>query len=151
MAGGGSSASCGYGYESENGNDGNSCGGFGGGEVGGGMLPGSQSEAGLNGSFGVGADEGGSGYCPDGAAGGGWYGGGAFGLRKYRKPSGGGSGYVFTSATESNYPKGCLLNSSHYLSNASTRAGNTSFPNISGTGQETGHCGDGAARITPII
>lgn len=79
------------------------------------------------------------------------YGGGAFGLEKYQKPSGGGFGYVYTSETKSRYPDGCLLNSSHYLSYASTRAGNTSFPNVNGNGQETGHCGNGAAKITPIV
>ena len=41
---------------------------------------------------------------------------------------GGGSGYVYTSSTASQYPSGCLLNSSYYLTNASTtgnsRSGN---------------------------
>ena len=60
---------------------------------------------------------------------------------------GGGSGYVYTSSTASNYPSGCLLNSSYYLSNASTTAGNASMPATS-SGTETGHSGNGYARIT---
>lgn len=78
--------------------------------------------------------------------GGGWYGGGG----TYGAGAGGGSGYVYTSSTVSNYPSGCLLNSSYYLTNAQTIAGNQSFPNVAGTGNETGHSGNGAAKITPI-
>ena len=63
---------------------------------------------------------------------------------------GGGSGYVYTSSTASNYPSGCLLNSSYYLINAETKAGNTSFPSPTSNGNETGHSGNGYARITPI-
>ena len=59
------------------------------------------------------------------AGGGGWYGGGGSG---YAGGGGGGSGYVYTSSTASQYPSGCLLNSSYYLTNASTtgnsRSGN---------------------------
>jgi len=50
------------------------------------------------------------------AGGGGWYGGGYA-----RRASGGGcSGYVYTSSTVYQYPSGCLLNSSYYLTNAAT-------------------------------
>lgn len=81
------------------------------------------------------------------ADGGGWYGGGGgFG----GIGGGGGSGYVYTSSNASNYPSGCKLNSSYYLTNASTKAGNTSFPNVAGTGNETGHTGNGAAKITIV-
>lgn len=62
---------------------------------------------------------------------------------------GGGSGYVYTSSTASNYPSGCLLNSSYYLDNASTTAGNTAFTSPTGT-NETGHAGNGYIRITVI-
>lgn len=89
-----------------------------------------------------------SGYA--GAGGGGWYGGGG----SYPDSSGdddrgggGGSGYVYTSSTASNYPSGCLLNSSYYLTDAQTIAGNTSFTSPSG-GTETGHSGNGYIRIT---
>lgn len=82
--------------------------------------------------------------------GGGWYGGGG----SYPDSSGdddrgggGGSGYVYTSSTASNYPSGCLLNSSYYLTDAQTIAGNTSFTSPSG-GTETGHSGNGYIRIT---
>lgn len=59
---------------------------------------------------------------------------------------GGGSGYVYTSSTSSNYPSGCLLNNSYYLTNASTTAGSSSFPSTT-SGTETGHSGNGYARI----
>lgn len=91
-----------------------------------------------------------SGYA--GAGGGGWYGGGG----SYPDPSGdddrgggGGSGYVYTSSTASSYPSGCLLNSSHYLTNATTLAGNTTFASPTGA-NETGHTGNGYIRITVI-
>lgn len=76
--------------------------------------------------------------------GGGWYGGGL-----HCDSAGGGSGYVYTSATASNYPSGCLLNSAYYLSNAQTIAGNQSFPSPTG-GTETGHSGNGYVRITKL-
>lgn len=47
---------------------------------------------------------------------------------------GGGSGYVNTSK----------------LTSFQTIAGNQSFPNVAGTGNETGHSGNGAAKITPV-
>lgn len=91
-----------------------------------------------------------SGY--GGAGGGGWYGGCGScpdGSGDDDRGGGGGSGYIYTSSTASNYPTGCLLNSSYYLSNSSTTAGNSSF--ISPTGSsETGHSGNGYVRITVI-
>lgn len=76
--------------------------------------------------------------------GGGWYGGGgAIGV------GGGGSGYMYTSSSASYYPSGCLLDSSHYLTNATTLAGNTAFTSPTGT-SETGHAGNGYIRITVI-
>ena len=87
-----------------------------------------------------------------GGGGGGWYGGGG----AYDNDSdsdgrwgGGGSGYVYTSSTAKNYPNGCLLNSTHYLTNAQTIAGNTSFTSPTGS-SETGHSGNGYCRITVI-
>lgn len=76
--------------------------------------------------------------------GGGWYGGGL-----HCDSAGGGSGYVYTSATASNYPSGCLLNSTYYLSNAQTIAGDQSFPAPSGS-TETGHSGNGHVKITKL-
>lgn len=76
--------------------------------------------------------------------GGGWYGGGL-----HCDSAGGGSGYVYTSATASNYPSGCLLNSTYYLSNAQTIAGNKSFPSPTGS-TETGHSGNGYVKITKL-
>jgi hypothetical protein len=77
--------------------------------------------------------------------GGGWYGGGYGG----RAAGGGGSGYVYKSDTASSYPSGCLLDSSYYLSDASTKAGNVSFPSTNG-GTETGHSGNGYVKIDKI-
>ena len=59
----------------------------------------------------------------------------------------GGSGYVLTSS--SSKPGGYLLGSQYYMTNAATYAGNTSFTSTSG-GTETGHNGNGYARITLV-
>lgn len=102
------------------------------------------------GSFG----KGGQGYYNSsgygGAGGGGWYGGaGSYpdGSGDDDRGGGGGSGYVYTSSTASNYPSGCLLSSKYYLIDASTIEGNASIPATS-SGTETGHSGNGYARIT---
>lgn len=91
-----------------------------------------------------------SSYNINGAGGGGWY-GGKVSTSNYSSGNkchgGGGSGYVYTSSTASNYPSGCLLNSTHYLSSASTIAGDTSFTSPTGS-SETGHSGNGHIRIT---
>lgn len=107
------------------------------------------SIASTKGSFGQGGNA--SGYSC-GGGGGGWYGGGG----AYDNDSdadgrsgGGGSGYVYTSSTASNYPSGCLLNSSYYLTNAQTIAGNTAFISPIGV-NEIGHTGNGYIRITVI-
>lgn len=87
-----------------------------------------------------------------GAGGGGWYGGcGAYpdSSGDDDRGGGGGSGYIYTSSTASNYPSGCLLTSKYYLTNASMKAGNTSFTSPTGT-SETGHYGNGYCRITCI-
>lgn len=81
-----------------------------------------------------------------GAGGGGWYGGGAGGAVS---GGGGGSGYIYTSSTASNYPSGCLLNSSYYLANAQTIVGDTTFTSPTGV-NEIGHAGNGYIRITVI-
>ena len=61
----------------------------------------------------------------------------------------GGSGYVYTSSTASNYPSGCLLNSGYYLSSASTEAGKTSFLSTSGS-TEKGYSGNGYIQIVVL-
>ena len=101
------------------------------------------------GTFGKGGNA--SGYSC-GGGGGGWYGGGG----AYDNDSdadgrwgGGGSGYVYTADTASSYPSGCLLNSSYYLTDAQTIAGNTAFTSPTGS-SETGHTGNGYVRITVI-
>lgn len=105
-------------------------------------------------AFGIGANAKASStsYNINGAGGGGWYGGisstnSVGGGSKTH--GGGGSGYVYTSSTAKNYPSGCLLNSSYYLSDAKTIAGNTSFTSPTGS-SETGHSGNGYCRITVI-
>ena len=101
------------------------------------------------GTFGVGGEglSRSSGY--GGAGGGGWYGGGG----AYPDSSGdddrgggGGSGFVWMG---SNAPTGYLLGSEYHLANASTTAGSASFTGPRGT-VETGHSGDGYARITVL-
>lgn len=85
-----------------------------------------------------------------GGGGSGWYGGGGAyddSSTYDGRSGGGGSGYVYTSTTAANYPSGCLLNSNYYLSSASTITGNTSFASPTGSA-ETGHTGNGYARIT---
>ena len=87
-----------------------------------------------------------------GAGGGGWYGGAGTvpdGSGDDDRGGGGGSGYVYTSSTASNYPSGCLLNSTYYLTDAATYAGNTSFIGTNGS-NETGHSGNGYCRITVL-
>ena len=89
---------------------------------------------GTNGTFGVGGRKWSNGNTASGAGGGGWYGGGSG--TALGAGGGGGSGYVYTSSTASQYPSGCLLNSSYYLTNASTTGNNRS--------------GNGYARITLV-
>lgn len=89
-----------------------------------------------------------SGY--GGAGGGGWYGGsGSYpdGSGDDDRGGGGGSGYVYTAETAVNYPDGNYVNSSYYLTNAQTIAGNQSFKSPDGA-NETGHTGNGFCRIT---
>lgn len=91
-----------------------------------------------------------SGY--GGAGGGGWYGGSGNvpdGSGDDDRGGGGGSGYIYTSSTASNYPSGCLLNSSYYLTSATLKAGNESITSPTGA-TETGHAGNGYAYLTYI-
>ena len=133
----------------------NETGGYGGGETGGTSgsgTPGSQTAP--SGYFGIGGHT----SYDGGGGGGGWYGACPAGGQTTPATSNsgddtsgspGGSGYVYTSSTAKNYPQGCLVNSTHYLTNAKTIAGNNSF--ISPTGSsETGHSGNGYCRITVI-
>ena len=110
----------------------------------------SQTAAGDGGSFGQGGNQTASNYryC-SGGGGGGWYGGGI----RYNDSivyatwhSGGGSGWVNTSASSGNRPSGYT---GLQLDSGSTTVGSSSFPAPSG-GNETGHAGNGYARITRI-
>ena len=129
-------------------------GGVGGGTQGGAYsstYAGKQNAAGSGGSFGQGANQTATNYryC-SGAGGGGWYGGGG-GQKSDSsmtccKYSGGGSGFVNTAASASYRPSGYT---GKQLDSGTTYAGNQSFPSPSG-GNETGHAGNGYARITRI-
>ena len=133
--------------------------GYGGGTSGGassGMTTlATQTSTGTGGVFGYGANTPNDG----GGGGGGWYGGGTTNGSQNIPTSNsssdtsggaGGSGYVYTSSTASNYPSGVKLNSSYYLTNASTIAGDQSFTDNSGS-TVTGHSGDGHIRITSTV
>ncbi|MBQ4359837.1 MAG: hypothetical protein II767_06235, partial [Proteobacteria bacterium] len=101
-----------------------------------------------NGTFGIGANS--HGWSWGGSAGGGgWYGGGS-GFHS----GGGGSGWIYTEANYTIWKNGnptdagkYTLNSAYYLSSQQTIAGSASMPAPNG-GNETGHAGNGYARIT---
>ena len=152
-AGGGTSAIDGTGYNTTY----NSKGGT---QTAGGTAAYYGTSKGTDGSFGHGgaASTSTRSYNRSGGGGGGWYGGGGGAYNSSTKTTvqtqyigvsggGGGSGYVYTSSTASSYPSGCLLNSSYYLTDAATIAGNTSFESTSG-GTEIGHSNAGYAKIT---
>lgn len=122
--------------------------GFGGGMTGGGGTPGTAGGrteftaelAILMGYFGIGGGSSSQGWLTGG--GGGWYGGAAT-----TEDGGGGSGYVLTASSYK--PSGYLLGSEYYLTDAQSIAGDQSFPAPDG-GTETGHRGNGYARITLV-
>lgn len=123
----------------------------GGGTSGIGYNPGTQSYAG-SGSAGFGYGESMTfdnyRYC-SGGGGGGWYGGGANASDSDTSTindSGGGSGFVNIAANSSYRPSGYT---GLQLDSGTTTAGNTSHPSTSG-GTETGHSGNGYAKITVI-
>lgn len=88
-------------------------------------------------------------------SGGGWYGGKSeqsqSDTNNYSSYTSGGSGYVYTEETASNYPSGCLLNSKYYLSDAKTIAGNMSIPDPNDFSQTTiGRIGNGYITISTV-
>lgn len=111
------------------------------------------------GRFGQGAD---GEYLPGrasgGAGGGGWYGGGSGGCGSdFCSSGGGGSGWIFTESTYNAWKSGDSsnsrqfnLNSTYYLTEGRTLAGNEAFDTINETEKETGHQGNGYAKITPV-
>lgn len=126
----------------------------GGGTSGKGQYPGTQSSGGNgngnDGGFGYGGNQDSTGYrYASGGAGGGWYGGGTArsdSSTSYINYSGGGSGFVNTAANASYRPSGYI---GLQLDSGTTIDGATSFESVSG-GTETGHSGNGYARITVI-
>lgn len=125
----------------------------GGGTSGRGQYPGTQSAGGSgsqSGGFGYGANQPTTGNrYNSGAGGGGWYGGGSYtsdSTTSTVNRSGGGSGFVNTAANASYRPSGYT---GLQFDSGTTTAGNTSFESVSG-GTETGHSGNGYARITVI-
>lgn len=122
----------------------------GGGTSGKGQYPGTQTSAGNGGGFGYGANQESTGYryCA-GGGGGGWYGGGTHksdSSTSYVNYSGGGSGFVNTAANAASRPSGYT---GLQLDSGTTKDGSTSFESTSG-GTETGHSGNGYARITVL-
>lgn len=124
--------------------------GKGGTQISGGIYPGGTDNPA---KFGIG------GWGPDGTTGGqgggGWY-GGSFGTRTDGGGAGG-SGWIYTESTFNTWKSGnstdaagWLLNSSYYLTDAQTIAGNTSMPTHDGTSTMTGNSGNGYAKITWI-
>ena len=115
---------------------------------------GSQTRAGISNShsegqgFGVGGSHTGRGSS---GGGGGWYGGSAPYEPFSAAGGSGGSGYVYNSSTASNYPSGCKLNSSFYLTNSKTESGDQIIPNPNNSSTEKGHSGHGYAKITLLI
>lgn len=112
---------------------------------------GKQNAAGTNGSFGQGANQTTTNYrYASGAGGGGWYGGGggqkSDSSMTYVHYSGGGSGWVNIVANAGNRPSGYT---GLELDSGTTYDGNSSFPSTGG-GTETGHSGNGYARITRL-
>lgn len=120
----------------------------GGGTSGRGTSPGTQNGGG--GDFGAGANQTTTNYrYVSGAGGGGWYGGGCShsdSSTSYINSSGGGSGFVNTAANAGYRPSGYT---GLQLDSGSTKDGATSFP-APGGGNETGHSGNGYARITVL-
>ena len=122
----------------------------GGGTSGKGQYPGKATSAGSGGAFGLGASQSATNYryC-SGGGGGGWYGGGkgqSDTSTSYINYTGGGSGFVNTSANASSRPSGYT---GLQLDSGTTKDGSTSFESVNG-GTETGHSGNGYARITVI-
>lgn len=122
----------------------------GGGTSGKGQYPGTQTSAGTGGAFGLGASQSSTNYryC-GGGGGGGWYGGGTSKSdtsTSYVNYSGGGSGFVNTAANAASRPSGYT---GLQLDSGTTKDGSTSFESTSG-GTETGHSGNGYARITVL-
>lgn len=122
----------------------------GGGTSGKGQYPGTQTSAGSGGGFGLGASQSSTNYryC-GGGGGGGWYGGGtgkSDSSTSYVNYSGGGSGFVNTAANAASRPSGYT---GLQLDSGTTKDGSTSFESTSG-GTETGHSGNGYARITVL-
>ena len=122
----------------------------GGGTTGNGQYPGKQSSAGTGGGFGYGANQDASNYrYLGGAGGGGWYGGGtneSDSSTSYVNYSGGGSGFVNIAANATYQPSGYT---GLQLDSGTTTSGSSSFESVSG-GNETGHSGNGYARITVL-
>ncbi|MDR1884391.1 MAG: fimbrillin family protein [Prevotella sp.] len=118
-------------------------------------VGGAGAGTGKAGEFGKGADANVAPYSHGvSGGGGGWYGGGSGGGGGYgSNTAGGGSGWIYTENAHNTWITGNPVDASqyqvpvsYYLTDASTIAGNQSFP-ASGSGNETGHSGNGFARI----
>lgn len=112
-----------------------------------------QDDAGAGGAFGLGANQTATtAYIASGAGGAGWYGGGRTSSGTVStsmnlvKMSGGGSGFANTAANAQYRPSGYT---GIELDSGSTTIGTSSFPSTGG-GTETGHAGNGYAKITRL-
>lgn len=109
-----------------------------------------QSAAGSNGEFGYGSNQLATAYrYVGGCGGGGWYGGGSGAGNaadiNYVERSGGGSGFVNTNANSSYRPQDYT---GIEMDSGNTYDGNISNPSTTDGTFETGHSGNGYARIT---
>ena len=133
-------------------------GGYGGGESGGAATgdtnltvtyPGATQDSGYK--FGVGQDAYNYYQCgsvPYGGGGGGWFGGYARVVSVYAQGTAGSGGSGYVNTTKSYKPAGYALTSADYfLSSTKLIGGNSTMPSTTGA-TETGHQGNGYARIT---
>jgi len=80
--------------------------------------------------------------------GGGWYGGYYSAGPSKWEGSGGGSGFLWTSESIPNVPKGYHVSEQYFLTDAKTIAGNASMPTHDGESTMIGNKADGYAKIT---
>ncbi len=128
---------------------GNAIGGYGAAGTGGTQIaPGTGNTSGTFGQGGDGINSNG-GY--GGAGGGGFYGGGGSGVDSSGdddRSGAGGSGFVWNESASETIPEGYLLTSDSYLTSATTISGDNDFTSPFEDEEETGHTGNGYAKIS---
>ena len=104
-----------------------------------------------SGTFGQGGDGINSNGGYGGAGGGGFYGGGGSGVDSSGdddRSGAGGSGFVWNESASETIPEGYLLTSDSYLTSATTISGDNDFTSPFEDEEETGHTGNGYAKIS---